>query len=65
MKFGGKKYGTQFINTEEKENQFMHYMHKIAVDATFTLMTAKKGIKRHGKKGGIINVQVVHPTIGH
>ena len=27
----------------------MHYMHKIAVDATFTKITAKKGIKRHVK----------------
>ena len=28
----------------------MHYVHKIAVDVTFTQMTAKKGIKRHGEQ---------------
>ena len=27
----------------------MHDMHKLAVDMTFTKMTAKKGIKKHGE----------------
>ena len=27
----------------------MHDMHKLAVDVTFTLMTAKRGIKKHGE----------------
>ena len=27
----------------------MHDVYKIAVDATFAQMTAKKGINRHGK----------------
>ena len=49
MNFSGKKYGTQFINTEEKENESMYDMHNIAVDATFAPMTSKKGIKGHGK----------------
>ena len=44
MKFGGKKYGNQFTNTEEKK-QFMRDMHKIAVDVTFTQIIAKKGLK--------------------
>ena len=38
MKFGRKKYGTQFINTEGKK-KFMHDVHKLVVDATFTQMT--------------------------
>ena len=28
----------------------MHDMHKLAMDVTFTLMTAKKGIKKHGER---------------
>ena len=27
----------------------MHDMHKLAVDVTFTQMTANKGIKKHGE----------------
>ena len=49
MKFGRKKYGTHLINTEGKK-EFMHDMHKIFLDATFTQMTAKKGINRHNKR---------------
>ena len=46
MKFGGKKYDTRFTNTGIKK-KIMLDMHKIAVDVTFTLMTAKKGINTH------------------
>ena len=34
----------------EKRSIFMHYMHKLAVDMTFTQMTAKKSIKKHGER---------------
>ena len=44
MKFGGRKYDIQFTNTE-----FMHGIQKIDVDVAFIVMTAKKGIKRHGE----------------
>ena len=47
MNFGGLKYDTQFASTGKKKKQFMHNMHKLAVNVTFTHMTAKKGIKRH------------------
>ena len=60
MKFCGNKYGTLFINTEEKEKQFMHNMNNIAVDATFTKITANKG-----RKGNSSNVKGVNTTIGH
>ena len=51
MKFGGKTYNTLFsTSTGEKKKYFMHDMHKLAVDVTFTQMTAKKGIKKHGKR---------------
>ena len=33
--------------TLEKRKYFMHYMHKPAVDVTFTQMTVKKDIKNH------------------
>ena len=46
MKFGGNKYGTQLISIEERYKEFMHDMKKIAVDATFNKMAAKKCIKR-------------------
>ena len=46
MKLGGNKYGTQFINIEGKK-EYMHDIHKIDVDETFTLIIAKKWIKRH------------------
>ena len=50
MKFGGKTYNTQFnTSTVEKKKYFMHDMHKLAVDVTFTQMTAKKGLKKHGE----------------
>ena len=42
----------------------MYDMHKITVDATFTQITAKKGIKRH-KKVNRSRVQVVHPSRGN
>ena len=49
MKFGGKTYYTQFATRNgEKKKDFMHDMHKLSVDVTFTHMTAKKGIKKHG-----------------
>ena len=28
----------------------MHDMHKLAVDVTFTLIVANKGIKKHGER---------------
>ena len=50
MKFGGGKYDTQFTtSTREKKKYFMHDMHKLAVDVTFTQITAKRGIKKHGE----------------
>ena len=33
-----------------KNKEFMHAIHKIAVDVTFTKMKPKKGIKRHIKR---------------
>ena len=46
-----KPYDTQFTpSTGEKKKYFMHDMHKLAVDATFTQMTAKKGIQKHGER---------------
>ena len=45
----GEGYNIQFTtSTGEKKKYFMHYMHKLAVYVTFTQMTAKKGIKKHG-----------------
>ena len=45
-----KPYDTQFTpSTGEMKKYFMHDMHKLAVDATFTQMTAKKGIQKHGE----------------
>ena len=50
MKFGGGKYDTQFTtSTREKKKYFIHDMHKLAVDVTFTQMKAMKGIKKHGE----------------
>ena len=34
--FGGKKYDTQFTSTGNRKTYFMHDMHKIAMDVTFT-----------------------------
>ena len=51
IKFSGETYDTQFItSTGEKKNVFMHDMHKLAVDVTFTQITSKKGIKKHGER---------------
>ena len=50
MKFGGKKYDTQFTRTGNKRKYFMHGIHKLSVDVAFTHMTAKKGTKKHGQK---------------
>ena len=36
MKFGGKKYDTQFTRTVKKKKYFIHDMQKLAVDVTFT-----------------------------
>ena len=47
IKFGGKKYDTQFTSTGKKRKHFMHDMHKVSVDVTFTQMTANKGINKH------------------
>ena len=50
MKFGGKTYDTKFTTrTGEKKKYFMHDMHKLAVDVTFTQMTTKKGIQKYGE----------------
>ena len=49
MKFVGKKYDTQFTSTKKKKKYFMHEMHKLAMDMTFTHMTSKKDIKNHVK----------------
>ena len=47
-KFGLKTYETQFVTrTGEKNKYFMHDMKKLAVDVTFTQITAKKGINNH------------------
>ena len=49
MKFEGKTYDTQFTtSTGEKKQYFIYNMHKLAADVTFTLMTAKKDIKKYG-----------------
>ena len=48
MKFGGKNYDTQFTSTGKKRKDFMHAMQKLPVDAVFTQMTSRKGIKKHG-----------------
>ena len=48
-----------------KNKEFMHAIHKIAVDVTFTKMKPKKGIKRHIKKGNIRYVQGVHSDKAH
>ena len=50
MKFGGNKYGNQFISTEGENEWFVHDIHKIAVDEIYTQVTAKKGIKRHDER---------------
>ena len=45
MNFGGKTYDNQLTTrTGEKKKYFMNDMHKLAMDVTFTQMTAKKGI---------------------
>ena len=33
-----------------KEKKIMHDMHKLTVDVTFTQMTTKKGIEKHGER---------------
>ena len=48
MKFGGNKYDTQFIITGKKKKYFMHGMHKLAVDVTFTQIKYNKGINKYG-----------------
>ena len=49
--FGGKIYYTQYTTiTGEKKTYFMHDMHKLAVDVTFTKMVAKKDIKKNGER---------------
>ena len=48
MKFGGKKYDTQFTSTGKKIIYFMHDMHKQAIDVIFTQVISKKGIKNIG-----------------
>ena len=50
MKFGGNKYYTQCTITGKKRKEFMHNMHKLATNMTFTHMTPKKGIKKHGER---------------
>ena len=50
MKFGGKKYDTQFTRTGKKKNYFIHDMHKLAVNVIFTQITDKKGGKNHGDR---------------
>ena len=56
MKFGRKTCHTQFTtNNGEKKKGFMHDMQKLAVDMTFTQMTAKNGIKNHGGIGGLLS----------
>ena len=51
MKFGGKTYDTQFTtSTGENKKDFMHDMHELAMDVTFTQITSKKGIKRLGDR---------------
>ena len=50
MKFVGNKYGTQYISTEKEKKQFVHDIHKIAVDVPYTQVKAKKEIKRHGER---------------
>ena len=47
MKFRGNNYDTQFTSTGNKRKYFMHDMHKLAVDVTFTQTTANKDIKNH------------------
>ena len=44
-------YDTQFTTiTGERKKDFMHDMHKLAVDVTFTQLVTKKGIKKHGER---------------
>ena len=45
MKFGEKKYDTQFANTGRKSKELMRGMHKIDLDMKFTNIKTKKGIK--------------------
>ena len=47
MKFVGNKYDTEFTSTEIKKRYFMHYMHTLTMDVTFTQMTYKKVIDKH------------------
>ena len=37
MEFRGNKYDTKFTRTGKKRKYFMHYMHKLALDVTFTV----------------------------
>ena len=50
VKFGGKKYDIQFTRTGKKKINFMHDMHKLAVDVTFIQMISKKVTKKHRKR---------------
>ena len=51
MNFAGKTYYTQFAtSTDDKKIYFMHDMHKLTVDVTFTLMIYKNGITKHGER---------------
>ena len=46
IQFGGETYDTKFTtSTGEKKKYFMHDMHKLAVDMTFTQMKDRKGTK--------------------
>ena len=51
MKFGGNKYGTQFISTGKiKYQELTHGMYQISVDVIFTQIIAKKVINMNGEQ---------------
>ena len=52
MKFRGKIYDTKLTTSTGEKKKYMHDMHKLDVDVTFTQMTAKKGIKPWIESGG-------------
>ena len=50
IKFGGKKYATQFTGTGTiKDQEFTYKINQISVDVTLAQITAKRGIKTHSE----------------
>ena len=50
LKLEGINMAPNSLALGRRKKYFMHDMHKLAVDVTFTQMTAKKVINKHGER---------------